>query len=125
MKSHLTIVGVLFLIFGVLGILGACCLLAVMIIPGFIPVFTENEFLPLGILATIALVGSFFMVIFAIPDLIAGYGLLNEKSWSRILAIILGALAIINLSGFPISTAFGIYTLWVMVQPETEELLSG
>lgn len=51
--------------------------------------------------------------------ILAGYGLLNHKSWARILAIIL---AILNLILFPIGTALGIYTLWVMFNDEAKVL---
>jgi hypothetical protein len=43
--------------------------------------------------------------------LIAGYGLLNRRPWGRIVAIIAAILALLK---FPIGTALGIYTLWVM-----------
>jgi hypothetical protein len=43
--------------------------------------------------------------------LIAGYGLLNRRPWGRIVAIIAAILALIK---FPIGTALGIYTLWVL-----------
>jgi hypothetical protein len=43
--------------------------------------------------------------------LVAGYGLLNRRPWGRIVAIIAAILALIK---FPIGTALGIYTLWVL-----------
>jgi hypothetical protein len=43
--------------------------------------------------------------------LIAGYGLLNRRPWGRIVAIIASILALFK---FPIGTALGIYTLWVL-----------
>jgi len=43
--------------------------------------------------------------------LIAGYGLLNRRPWGRIVAIIAAVLALLK---FPIGTALGIYTLWVL-----------
>jgi hypothetical protein len=43
--------------------------------------------------------------------LIAGYGLLNRRPWGRIVAIIAAILALLK---FPIGTALGIYTLWVL-----------
>ncbi len=42
--------------------------------------------------------------------LVAGYGLLNRRPWGRIVAII----AAVFRSKFPIGTALGIYTLWVL-----------
>lgn len=43
--------------------------------------------------------------------LVAGYGLLNRRPWGRTVAIIAAILALIK---FPIGTALGIYTLWVL-----------
>jgi hypothetical protein len=48
--------------------------------------------------------------------------LLKFKSWARVLASIL---AILNLLAFPIGTALGIYTLWVMLTKETEPLFQS
>jgi hypothetical protein len=50
-------------------------------------------------------------VVMAALALFAGYSLLNRKSWGRILAIVLAVLALIK---FPLGTALGIYTLWVL-----------
>jgi uncharacterized membrane protein (DUF2068 family) len=44
--------------------------------------------------------------------LVSGYGLLTRKPWGRVLAIIAAVLALIK---FPLGTALGIYTLWVLV----------
>ena len=43
--------------------------------------------------------------------LIAGYGLLNRAPWGRTVAIIAAIFALIK---FPLGTALGIYTLWVL-----------
>ncbi len=43
--------------------------------------------------------------------LIAGYGLLNRAPWGRTLAIIAAIFALLK---FPLGTALGIYTLWVL-----------
>jgi hypothetical protein len=47
----------------------------------------------------------------AVLALVAGFGLLNRRPWGRVVAIIAGILALIK---FPIGTAQGIYTLWVL-----------
>jgi hypothetical protein len=60
----------------------------------------------------------FMMVVgllFTLPSLIAGYGLLKQKSWARTAAIIAGILAC---PGFPYGTALGVYTLWFMFGDE-------
>ena len=49
---------------------------------------------------------------FAIAGLIAGGGLMAHSPWARMLAIVLGCISLIH---FPLGTALGIYTLWVLV----------
>ena len=48
---------------------------------------------------------------FAIAGLIAGGGLLAHSPWARMLTIVLGCISIIH---FPLGTALGVYTLWVL-----------
>ena len=43
--------------------------------------------------------------------LFTGWSLLNRKPWGRTLAIVAGILALFK---FPVGTALGIYTLWVL-----------
>ena len=50
--------------------------------------------------------------VFAIAGIIAGWGLMAHAPWARVLAIILGCIGLIH---FPLGTALGIYTLWVLV----------
>lgn len=54
------------------------------------------------------------LAVLGVPGVIAGYGLLKRKVWGRILAIIVG---ILSLANFPLGTAVGIYTLWVLLSP--------
>ena len=49
---------------------------------------------------------------FAIAGLIAGIGLMAHSPWARMLAIVVGCITLIH---FPLGTALGIYTLWVLV----------
>jgi len=62
-------------------------------------------------------IGTFFLIS-AIAGAIAGWGLLERRPWARMLAIVLGALAILD---FPIGTALGAYTLWVLA-PSSSDL---
>jgi hypothetical protein len=50
-----------------------------------------------------------FTVIIAVPQLIAGYGLLKRKKWARKAGIVASALAAL---GFPLGTALSIYSFW-------------
>ena len=48
---------------------------------------------------------------FAIAGMIAGGGLLARSPWARVLTIVLACISLIH---FPLGTALGIYTLWVL-----------
>lgn len=47
----------------------------------------------------------------AVLSVVVGYGLVKRKFWARVLAIVAGILALINI---PLGTALGLYTLWVL-----------
>ena len=115
MDTHVKIIAWLYIVLGAMGLIGALCLGATLTGSGLI---SQDE---TAILATsiIGVVCGSFLFLDNILNIIAGVGLLKYKSWGRILAIIMG---IISLFGFPIGTALGIYTLWVMFNKETEQL---
>src|SRR5207247_9600302 len=56
-----------------------------------------------------------FLIVIALPGIIAGVGLLKFRPWARILAIIIGAL---HLLSFPFGTALGVYALVVLLHAE-------
>ena len=64
----------------------------------------------MGLLTAVGLL----LATLSLPGLAAGYGLLKHQPWARILAIVVGILSLLN---FPLGTAIGIYTLWVLMQP--------
>ncbi len=67
----------------------------------------------LGILAIVGVSVGGFMIVLALPGLLAGIGLLRRRNWGRILAIVVSFL---NLLNFPIGTVIGAYSLWVLFQ---------
>ena len=58
----------------------------------------------------------------AVLGFLAGWGLLNYRPWARMLAMILGIIALIHV---PLGTALGIYTLWVLLPSESEREYRG
>jgi hypothetical protein len=58
-------------------------------------------------------------ILIAIPGIIGGWGLYQRKNWARIVVLIVGIIILVN---FPVGTALGIYTIWVVFQPETVKL---
>lgn len=55
----------------------------------------------------------------AVPNLLAGWGLLRTKEWARILALVL---AVLNGLKFPWGTAFAVYTIWVLMHDQARPL---
>lgn len=68
------------------------------------------------ILSIIADVLAILFIVISVPGILAGMGIYKRKEWARILTIIL---SILELFSFPFGTAIGIYSIWVMIQPET------
>jgi hypothetical protein len=48
----------------------------------------------------------------------AGWGLLQRAEWARIVALVVGFVALLNV---PIGTVLGIYTLWVLLPRESDD----
>ena len=57
------------------------------------------------------------LIALSAPGIVAGVGLLARKRWARIVAIVLGVL---HLFEFPFGTAFGAYTLWVLMNVDVQ-----
>ena len=73
-------------------------------------------------IATLGAVLGGALLIFGVLGLITGIGVLKNRGWGRILAIIL---AIPALLAFPVGTIFGIYVLIIMLNSQTKTLFSG
>ena len=74
--------------------------------------FGGNPFLLGGLLSAGAI-----MVVFGAAYLVLAWGLLERQPWARLLGIVLAFLALLR---FPLGTALGIYTLWVLL-PENSQ----
>ncbi|HAH22553.1 MAG TPA: hypothetical protein DCL77_02100 [Prolixibacteraceae bacterium] len=68
------------------------------------------------VLRIIANVASTILVILSVPGILAGWGLYKRREWARILTLILSVIGLFN---FPFGTAIGIYSIWVLIQPES------
>src|SRR5262245_46500846 len=123
MRQHVRTLGLLNIVWGSIGLLGAFVVLLVFGgAAGILHVVGANEPDARFALPIVGLVGGFcFLVILlvSLPAVIAGIGLLQSASWARTLGIIVSALHILNV---PFGTALGIYGLWVLLKDEREEL---
>jgi len=60
-----------------------------------------------------------FLGFFGVLHLVLAWGLFEREPWARFLGLVLGFLALIR---FPLGTALGIYTLWVLLpEPSGKE----
>ena len=71
------------------------------------------------VLNLIGTIGVFFFAVLALPGIIAGYGLLKHRRWARLLALVVGLFSLFNV---PVGTAIGVYTFWVLLQPDVEDI---
>jgi hypothetical protein len=117
MKKHVTVAGALRIGMGVLGLLIAA-ITFVAVVGGGLLSGDRDAFAITSVVGTV--IGGFFGLI-SLPNIIAGWGLIRFKSWARILTLVLAALDLVNV---PIGTVLGIYTVWVILQDETEELFA-
>ena len=116
MKQHVSLTGSLHVGFGILGLLGA---LAVYLSFHFVFGFVEDVDIAEELISFIGNTLSVFIAFFSILGIVGGIGLFSYKSWARILVMIVSAINCLNV---PIGTAKGIYSIWVLMQPETIEL---
>ncbi len=116
-KNHVNLVAVLHIVFGALTITGAIILLFLMQFAiYYIP---EDEAFAREIVGSIGYFLGGLIAFFGLIDLLAGVSLYSYKQWTRILVIIISA---INCLNFPIGTAKGVYSIWVLMQSEVHQL---
>jgi hypothetical protein len=117
MKKHIELLGILHLVFSGLAMIIGIGIFMLLSGIGII----AHDAVAMGVLGTIGTVICVVISLLAIPGIIAGIGLLKMKPWSRSLAIIVGCLDLLDI---PFGTALGIYTLWVLLNDESLQLLS-
>lgn len=117
MEKHLTVLGVLYIAFGALGIIAAIIVFTAVVGGGLISGDSEAMTITAIVGPTIA----FFLILVSAPGIIGGIGLLKRRNWARILVLVLGFLNLINI---PFGTALGVYTIWALLKDETVQLFS-
>ena len=118
MESHVKLLGAFYIGLGILGLLGAALLFTILFGAGLIS--GEGEAMAVTAIVGTVLGGCVSLV--SIPGVICGIGLLQRKAWARVLVLVLGC---INLAIFPLGTALGIYTFWVLINPEVDPIFAG
>ena len=117
MEKHVTLVAVLNIGFGILGVILAIFVLIGMIVANiYVEDYDARKIIPIAGTAVFL-----FLLITSIPEIIGGFGLLKRRPWARILILIVACL---DLLWIPIGTIIGIYELWVLLQDKTVQLFN-
>jgi hypothetical protein len=109
--GHVRLLGILWLALSALRLIPGLFLVALggsRLFPPDVPQFVH---------ALLPAIGMIFLILAGI-GIAAGAGLLTQQPWARMLAIIFGAVSLIDI---PFGTAIGIYTLWVLLPAESEQ----
>ena len=123
MQDHVKVLAWLHIALGALGALGAVAILGIAVFAGTLVRMAAHQeleaLLAAPIIWIVGAVISSIIMLFALPGLLAGIGLLGLRPWARVVAIVISALHLFNI---PIGTALGVYGFWVLLNPETEEI---
>lgn len=116
MESHKRVVGILYIVTGILQFIGM--LLLSVLISSLMPFLADSaeenaRWVFEWLVPFINIIAVTIIAFFSIPSIIGGAALLQGKSWALTLLLILGCF---KLFSFPIGTAIGIYTIWVYAE---------
>ena len=117
MKTNIKILGWLHIVLGVLGLLVGCLVVVILMSAGLFS--GDDEAILVLAIVTTFIAG--LMLVLSAPGIVAGIGLLNLKSWARVLALVL---AVLNLPVFPQGTVFGIYTFISLLNEDAAQLFT-
>jgi nitrate reductase gamma subunit len=125
LETHVKVLAILYLVFaGLSALLGLVIFLVTGAVTSIVGTAADPADAQLAI-PFIRLGGTaaaLFCLLWAVPDLIVGIGLLKRQPWGRILGIVISALSLMHI---PFGTALGIYGLWVLFHRETEQLFAA
>ncbi|MBL7967968.1 MAG: hypothetical protein JNK09_13280 [Prolixibacteraceae bacterium] len=112
MEKHINIVAALQIGLSIFNLLIAFLIFTVLkLVGGFVDDATASN-----VLSIVADALAVVFIVISIPGILAGMGLYKRKEWARILTLVL---SVIEIFSFPFGTAIGIYSIWVLIQPET------
>ena len=115
MEQHITVLGVLHIAWGILGVLAAMIIFTAVVGGGMLSCDPEA-------VAITSIVGTsiaFCILVPCLPGIIGGAGIFKYRQWARITLLVVG---FINLLIVPFGTILGIYTIWVLMNIEVKDM---
>ncbi|HSP15571.1 MAG TPA: hypothetical protein VLV78_12535 [Thermoanaerobaculia bacterium] len=107
MEQHFKIVAVLQIVYGAFFLVVGLFLFLVVAGAGAL----SGDRGAMLITGTVGLIVGGAFILFSIPSIVGGIGVLKRREWGRILTIILSFFHLLN---FPIGTIVGAYSLWAL-----------
>jgi hypothetical protein len=122
MEKHVTLVGSLHIGYSALQIALALTGVVLVIGAGLIGGLISEEGIVFTITFVVGAIISLWILLVSLPSIVGGVALLRHKPWGRYLVLVLSVLALFSI---PLGTAIGAYSIWVLLQDDTAELLAG
>ena len=119
-REHVKLVGILWMAYSALHVVSGVIVLLVaklvVVRLGNIPNGPPPEVMA-WLPALVSVIG-WLILVKAAAGIITAWGLLQHEDWARIVALVMGFVALLSV---PIGTALGIYTLWVLLPSQSEQ----
>ena len=119
MQKHVDLIGILWIAMGVFDIFIGFVAFWILFGISFLP---DMDYEAPIILRSVGAGVGVFLLILAIPKIIAGIGLLKKQEWGRILTLIVAFLALLS---FPLGTALAIYSFVILIKDESIQLFKS
>ena len=130
MEKHISLVGILNIVYESFAIIGAFVLFAIAM--GFRYFFEMisrynhhgmDEVPPelLDIIPFVLTAIGFVILLFAIVGIIGSIGVMKRKEWGRILLLVI---SFFNLIHIPLGTVLGVYSIWTLLNDESIRLFN-
>ena len=116
MDRHIKILGWLYIAHGAIFLLVAGFIFVLLTGIGIFAGLAEGDLEAIAILPLVAFVVAMALTVISLPGLVCGAGLLRQRGWARIVALVL---ALLNICNLPFGTALAIYTFWVLLNEDS------
>jgi hypothetical protein len=130
MEKHITLVGILNIVYESFALIGACVLFAIAI--GFRYFFEllsrynhrgMDDIPPevMDIVPFILTAIGILLLVFSLVGIIGAIGVMKKKEWGRITILVISFFDLIHI---PLGTVLGVYSIWVLLNDETIRLFN-
>jgi hypothetical protein len=130
MEKHITLVGILNIVYRSMAIIGAIILFIIAygfnFLMKFLSHFDNNEMQEVtpeifSLVQIVLSIIAIIILIFAVVGIIGSIGVLKKKEWGRLTLLIVSFFTLLSI---PLGTILGVYSIWVLLNDETIRLFN-